>query len=194
MDMASTLNQAMEGTRRMQVFIESVRKQIQQQESKVTFSIEQETNQAVRLLSFKAREQNAMITFSPTTPIRTYGDPVKFFKVVSNLLSNAIDAYEDAQPSDERYKILITLSKENNMACLKVQDWGKGIVPEQMNKIFEPFFTTKNIDKGTGLGLSICKNITENDFNGRIYAQSKPGEGTTFVVEFPIRENADKHH
>lgn len=189
-DMASILQHAIDGTRRMQVFVESVRKQIQQQETKTDFFLEHEVNQVIQLLSFKAKEHSVDIKFSPNISIKTYGDPVKFYKVISNLLSNAIDSYEEQESREnERHKINIDLSQKDTIACIQIQDWGKGISDEHLTRVFEPFFTTKSIEKGTGLGLSICKNIIENDFEGHISVTSKEGQGTTFTIKLPIRKN-----
>lgn len=133
------------------------------------------------------------IYFAPTTHIETYGDPVKFYKVISNIVSNAIDAYEECDEKEteknKEREILIRVSQKNNNACIEIQDWGAGITPEHLKRIFEPFFTTKSIEKGTGLGLSICKSIIEGDFDGHIYVKSKPGQGTIFTIEFLIRKN-----
>ncbi len=56
---------------------------------------------------------------------------------------------------------------------------------EDLRHVFDPFFTTKEVGKGTGLGLSICHGII-TEHNGRIYAESEPGKGATFVVGLPI--------
>lgn len=192
MDIASILQQAIDGTRRMQIFVESVRKQIQQQETMTIFSVENEINQVIQLLSFKAKEQGVRLVFSPTCSVSTYGDSVKMYKVISNLVSNAIDAYDgigDTHESGLKRDIVITLLEKDGMVTVRAQDWGKGVSKEIASKIFEPFFTTKSIDKGTGLGLSICKNIIENDFSGHIYVKSKPKQGTIFTFEFPLRKN-----
>ena len=54
-----------------------------------------------------------------------------------------------------------------------------------MKKLFTPLFTTKKVGKGSGLGLSICHGIV-TEHGGKLYAESKPCEGATFVVELPI--------
>ncbi|NMB75738.1 MAG: histidine kinase [Myxococcales bacterium] len=71
---------------------------------------------------------------------------------------------------------------------VEIQDTGKGIPPEALERIFVPFYTTK--DRGTGLGLAICQRLIENH-NGEIRVWSRPGEGSTFRVFLPARAPAE---
>ncbi len=66
-----------------------------------------------------------------------------------------------------------------------IEDNGSGIPEEIRDKIFDPFFTTKEVGKGTGLGLSICHGIIEKH-GGSITFESRPGEGSSFVVTLPV--------
>jgi signal transduction histidine kinase len=66
-----------------------------------------------------------------------------------------------------------------------VADNGIGIPTEIMPRIFDPFFTTKGAKKGTGLGLSVSYGIVQ-EHNGAIRAESAPGVGTRFRLEFPL--------
>jgi signal transduction histidine kinase len=68
------------------------------------------------------------------------------------------------------------------LVVLEVSDNGPGIPPEALPKIFDPFYTTK--PQGTGLGLSVTYKIIR-DHRGTIDVQSRPGQGTTFVLTFP---------
>jgi PAS domain S-box-containing protein len=61
-----------------------------------------------------------------------------------------------------------------------------GIPPENLQKIFEPFFSTKPRNVGTGLGLSIVRRLLQ-ERGGRIQVESKVGEGTTFIVTYPVQ-------
>jgi len=65
-----------------------------------------------------------------------------------------------------------------------VEDTGKGIPEENLDRIFLPFFTTK-VSSGVGLGLSICLNIVDQH-RGEIKVKSKVNEGTVFMVKLPL--------
>ncbi|HSH34838.1 sensor histidine kinase [Schnuerera sp.] len=72
---------------------------------------------------------------------------------------------------------------EGDYIVLEITDTGKGMDEGTKNKIFKPYFTTKG-SNGTGLGLSIAKKTFEKH-NGKVYVESKTGEGTKFTIYFP---------
>ncbi|WP_294191602.1 ATP-binding protein [uncultured Sphingomonas sp.] len=75
--------------------------------------------------------------------------------------------------------------------ALEIADTGTGIPPEVLPKIFEPFFTTKEVGKGTGLGLSTVYGIVKQS-GGYIFADSRPGQGATFTIYFPVHAAGDE--
>lgn len=113
-------------------------------------------------------------------PIRA--NSTQWGQVLSNLLANARDAFRE-HPVPEP-TIVVKTEVEGNHILLTVSDNGPGIPAEIVSRIFDPFFTTKDIGKGTGLGLAIVREIVKKH-DGRIEVQSKPGEGTTFLVRVP---------
>ena len=101
-------------------------------------------------------------------------------QVVTNLLTNAVQAMRDAR---SRAGIIRTYAGREAVGC-EVQDSGPGIAPEVVRRIFEPFFTTKSLGQGTGLGLSISHGILQAH-GGDIHAQNRPEGGARFWFELP---------
>lgn len=79
----------------------------------------------------------------------------------------------------------IVTRQSDGFVRITFTDDGPGIPVENMQYLFTPFFTTKEVGKGTGLGLSICHGIVI-DHGGKIWAESPPGQGATFIIELPI--------
>jgi signal transduction histidine kinase len=104
--------------------------------------------------------------------------PSQLNQVFMNLLVNA------AQAIDEHGKITIRTAEDATHVWVEIQDTGKGIKPEHLNRIFDPFFTTKPVGKGTGLGLSLAYGIVKKH-DGHIEVKSELGVGTTFRVVLP---------
>ncbi|MGM0407941.1 MAG: sensor histidine kinase [Bacteroidota bacterium] len=107
-----------------------------------------------------------------------YADTKLIEQVLINLIKNAIHALENR----ENGKITVRgfLNKRNRIT-IQVIDNGQGILKEVLDKIFIPFFSTK--PKGSGIGLSLSKQIMRLH-GGSIAANSKPNEGTTFILTF----------
>ncbi|MBF0210538.1 MAG: PAS domain S-box protein [Desulfamplus sp.] len=107
-------------------------------------------------------------------------------QVFFNLLNNARDAIQEKMDIEpELYgDILVRTYSDNKKVVVTVTDNGIGIPEDVRNKIFEPFFTTKQTGKGMGLGLAITYGIVR-DYGGTITIESKPSEGTTFLLTFP---------
>ena len=99
-------------------------------------------------------------------------------QVLINLLLNAIDAVKD---KEEPRIELSGMIAENDRPLLIITDNGIGIEEDILDKIFIPFFTTRK--NGSGIGLSLCRQIMLLH-KGNIQAQSRPGSGTSFVLQF----------
>jgi len=101
-------------------------------------------------------------------------------QVFLNLLMNAVQAIED------HGRITLRTGQEEENVWVEVEDTGKGIKPEHLERIFEPFFTTKPVGAGTGLGLSLSYGIVQKH-GGRIEVKSTQGKGTTMRVWLPLK-------
>lgn len=111
-------------------------------------------------------------------------DPDLMEMAMMNLIENA------AKYSNPPAHITITLTKQDQWNCIRIEDQGIGIPSADLEHIFERFYT---VDKarsrkmgGSGLGLSIVQNIIAKHY-GKIGVESKLGEGTTFQVLLPIK-------
>ena len=111
--------------------------------------------------------------------VKTPLDKNQIEQMFINLLLNALHAVED----HGRVSVKSTLDSEKNRIETEIADNGCGISVENVKKIFEPFYTTRA--NGTGLGLAVSYGIIENH-RGNIRVFSKLGEGTRFVIDFPI--------
>ncbi|MDA8272791.1 MAG: ATP-binding protein [Deltaproteobacteria bacterium] len=110
-----------------------------------------------------------------------FADKDRFIQVVINLLSNAVKFTDKGD-------ITIRAKSSGDFVLISVSDNGMGISKENLTKIFEKFKqvgdTLTDKPKGTGLGLPICKQIVEH-YGGKIWAESKEGEGSTFYFTAP---------
>jgi PAS domain S-box-containing protein len=126
-------------------------------------------------------------------------DPTQLEQVILNLVVNA----RDAMPCGGRLRIAAGMMSfdashptigaalpAGTYAMLTVTDTGTGISGEIRERIFEPFFTTKPRGQGTGLGLATVYGIVQQS-GGGIEVASVPGNGTTFILYFPVADVSD---
>ena len=115
------------------------------------------------------------------------GNTGRLQQVFLNLFLNA----KDAMAGGGRLHVA---TSNGNGVTVAVSDTGSGIAPEHIARIYDPFFTTKTIpqegrNRGTGLGLSVTYGIIQ-EHAGKIRVESRPGEGTTFYLDFPLTRKA----
>jgi two-component system cell cycle sensor histidine kinase/response regulator CckA len=127
-------------------------------------------------------------------PVRA--DPGQLEQVIINLAVNARDAMAEkgggaltiqtySVRADQVAELGSDILPIADYSALSVTDTGCGIPANVLGKVFEPFFTTKEVGKGTGLGLSTVYGIVKQS-GGFIFADSKVGEGTRFVIYLPV--------
>ena len=115
------------------------------------------------------------------------GNAGRLQQVFLNLFLNAKDAMNGGGA-------LNVATLNGDFVSVRVSDTGSGIAPEHIQKIYDPFFTTKTSpaegqNRGTGLGLSVTYGIIQ-EHAGTIRVESRPGEGTTFTLDFPLIRKA----
>lgn len=113
-----------------------------------------------------------------------HGNPLLLRQLFSNLLVNA----SDYTPAGGH--IAVEASAEAGQMIVRISDTGVGIPLEEQHLIFNKFYRGSNIppeQPGTGLGLAIVRSIVESH-RGRIWVDSRPGQGTTFTIVLPLAE------
>lgn len=114
-----------------------------------------------------------------------YVNPIRFSRLMQNLIGNGIK-YRDKNRTPE---IKVEAQDRERDWLFSVSDNGIGMKEEYLEQIFVIFKRLHNKQdyKGTGIGLAVCKKIVES-FDGSIWAESKPGVGSTFYFTIPKRE------
>jgi len=158
---------------------------------KAPFPLDSVLSQAVKVVAPGASAKGLVldVTTDPEIPARLIGDRLRLGQVLVNLLSNAVKFTESGR---------VTLSTRLVAAAgvapaairIEVRDTGIGIEPQRLSKLFRPFeqgdASMSRRFGGTGLGLAISKRLVEL-MDGRLWGESQPGLGSTFILELPLR-------
>jgi two-component system phosphate regulon sensor histidine kinase PhoR len=133
------------------------------------------------------KNKNFQFNFSPDENLpKIKIDEEAVSEAIINLIDNAV------KYSDDKKEIIIKTGTDYNFAYVEVSDKGIGISSEDQKKIFDKFFRVStglvHNAKGTGLGLTLVKHIMDAHY-GKIRLKSKLGEGSTFILLFPIKLN-----
>lgn len=148
---------------------------------KTTFDLSAQIRQVLSVTEWSWRSKElAMDLELPTMMV--HGDQQLLHQVWTNLLTNSIKF------TDEGGTISVSLSRQNHSLCVTISDTGIGIAEGDLPHIFNRFYKADTArdrkTNSTGLGLSISKKIIDLH-DGRIEAESREGEGTTFRVYLP---------
>ena len=148
-------------------------------------SVNEILERTVELRSYELQVNNIaiLLELDPQLP-RTIADKHQLQQVFLNVITNAEQAMLETKG---RGKLGIRTRSDTagGRVVIEIADDGPGIPEQHLTRIFDPFFTTKEVGKGTGLGLSLAYGIIK-EHAGNIYARSKLGEGSTFVIELPV--------
>ncbi|MBA2405463.1 MAG: HAMP domain-containing histidine kinase [Bdellovibrionales bacterium] len=128
----------------------------------------------------QALEKGSHIKFYCPTVVIGEWDILRLDQLVSNLVLNAVNHAPGST-------IDVRITRTSSHAQLEVKDTGPGIPFEKQSKIFERFTKVDEASEGFGNGLWLVKKIVER-FHGSLRLVSWPGEGSTFIVELPLRQ------
>lgn len=135
-----------------------------------------------------AKQKNIKMSFKSNVESKIIGiDEEKFERIILNLLSNAMKFTENGG----QITVLLEENKKSNFVQIKVIDTGIGIPKEKQEIIFEKFGQVDNNlsrqAEGTGIGLSLVKLLVDV-LGGTIEVESELGEGSTFIITLPVKE------
>ncbi|MEZ5366015.1 MAG: response regulator [Bryobacterales bacterium] len=118
------------------------------------------------------------------------GDPVTLAQLLQNLISNAIKFRGDEIPC-----IIVAGEQLGKRVHIQVRDNGMGIPASSLEEVFAPFRRLAQAKgrPGSGIGLATCKKIVEQH-DGRIWAESELGVGSTFHIDLPASIHGEDHH
>ena len=185
-DEGELLRHIVEGTRRMQTLIRDLLafSRVITRGERLTPT---DANQALALanLDTAIREHDAVITHDALPTL--VADPTQLSQLFQNLIGNGLKFCKDKRP-----EIHVGVRSGDGGWVFSVRDNGIGIEPQYRERIFVIFqrLHTRTEYPGTGIGLAICKRIVERHA-GRIWVESEPGRGSTFV--FTIPQKADRN-
>ncbi len=184
-------NDALDGLERMRELVKNLRdfSRLEEAEMKLA-NINDCIDSALKIAHHQIKNSMLVVRDYANLP-ETLCYPAKLNQVFLNLINNAAYACEKRYQGTQKGVLKIQTAQIGDKIVVKVSDNGTGIAKEHLSKIFDPFFTTKKVGEGTGLGLSISYKIIE-EHKGKISVESKEGEGTTFTIEIPVREQIAK--
>lgn len=179
---------AVEGAQRMKHLINDLLMYSRLETRSRTFKwidVEAVLNKTIQMLNVTIAENDASIKHDPLPQI--FGDEELMLQIFQNLIGNAIK-----YRSKNRPEIYISATSKDQQWIFSVQDNGIGMDNQFLERIFIIFQRLHTREKypGTGIGLAICKKAVELH-NGRIWAESQLGQGTTFHFTIPVRESND---
>ncbi len=173
-----------DGARRTRDIVLGLRNFSRLEESKLKqVDINESIDSTLNLLSGEIKNRVQVLKEYGALPlVNCYSNQIN--QVIMNILTNALQAIEGPGNIWITTKLIERIGRQK-IVNISIQDSGKGMTSEVMEKIFDPFFSTKGVGQGTGLGLSISYGIIQSH-GGDITVRSQVGIGTEFVITLPI--------
>ena len=123
-------------------------------------------------------------------PLTALLAPGALAQIVTNLLQNAVlHAFPEGRGGRVTFVVRSVDAERAEVLC---EDNGVGMGADVLLRAFEPFYTTRRGEGGSGLGLFVMRNLAIDTLGGDIRASSTVGEGSRFVLSFPLRPPAPR--
>jgi light-regulated signal transduction histidine kinase (bacteriophytochrome) len=160
-----------------------------EEERPSSVALDEDLEAALTHLTQAVEESGASVTHDPMPTIQV--DRGQMVRLFQNLIGNALKYRKPNQPP----KIHVSAEQTGREWVITIEDNGIGFDPEYASTIFMPFKRLHQVAEypGSGVGLAICKRIVEAH-GGRIWAESKPGEGASFRFTLPVEGRPAKSH
>jgi len=183
-DMPKLITSCEEGARRTKEIVLGLRNFSRLEEAKLKeIDVREALDNTLNLLQGEIKNRIQIHRQYETVPgVLCYANQIN--QVFMNILSNAVQAIEGSGQIWVSTTPIKSSAAKDGRVQISIQDSGKGMSAEVLEKIFDPFFTTKSIGQGTGLGLSISYGIIQNH-GGEIQVRSEVGVGTEFIIIIP---------
>jgi PAS domain S-box-containing protein len=154
-------------------------------EPPVQISLDHDIESAISQLEQSIKDAGAVVTHDPLPTVLT--ERSQMTRLFQNLIGNSIKYRSPDRPA----KIHVSSRPQGPQWLISIQDNGIGFSPEYAETIFTPFRRLHGKEyPGSGVGLSICRRIVER-YGGKIWAESVPGEGSTFHFTLPRPEETN---
>jgi two-component system NtrC family sensor kinase len=186
-DLPKLISSCEDGARRVRDIVLGLRNFSRLDESKLKeIDFNEELDNTLNLLAGEIKNRIQIHKYYGDLPkVNCFATQIN--QVFMNILSNAVQAIEgNGNLWITTKKTGSTVGKDKEMVVVSIQDSGKGIAPNVVDKIFDPFFSTKGVGQGTGLGLSISYGIIQSH-GGDILVKSQVGIGTEFIISVPLK-------
>jgi len=188
-EIVSALSDALEGigdvTTRVERFRGFARQSVRARPRSVR--LENVINRTVDLFVDRARSRGMSIHTNGLELLpEIRADEKDLEQICFALIENAVQACD----GQRECQLVITGRTDGPNVILEFDDTCGGIKTDNLDLIFEPFFTTKPMGEGTGLGLCIVQRIVAR-LHGRVQVKSVEGDGTTFLVSLPLKDNRE---
>ncbi len=182
-DMNDILSESKTGINRLKSLVEDLRRfsRLDEADSK-TIDLIENIRSTVSIVNAQIAQKNIRFAFTGPEKLEVDCYPGQLNQAILNILINAIQAVPD------QGEVRLSVQSTGSHLQITIEDNGPGIPAAIQSRIFEPFFTTKDVGSGTGLGLSITYTIIHTLHKGSITVQSDPGNGTSFCITIPLKQ------